>query len=229
MNCGAKMLEGPKIESYEPYHIGIRMRQGLDKNFMKKFRDLLKITNFEMLDPVEYNVPPVLDIASDKNVMIQMNFPANSINVFGDTPADVNESLDKILELINKMGIDIKFGISFFELIAELSIITKEVPSDIFRNFIDWDLDFFEKLNVSTTGIKLSTEMVDETEIFEFTIEPKLLSPKTRYHSRILLDLKIFKKSMIYKIILNQLLLVLSIRLRRGYNDNFDNAKKRQI
>lgn len=188
------MSNGPKIESYEPFHIGIRMRLSLDTNFMNKFRDLLKEDNFELLDPVEYNIPPVLDIAKDNNVMVQINFTANSVNIFGNSPSNVSEILTRIFELFNKMGIDINFGISFYELIAELSIVTDETPSDIFKNLINWDLDYFKKLNVSTTGLKISTEMVDETEIFDYTIEPKLLSPKTRYHSRMLLRSKDINK-----------------------------------
>lgn len=177
----------PEIEAYEPYHLGIKMKQMLDLNFVNKFRNLLSENNFDMLiESQERKLPPILDIAQKNNTIIQINFPGNSINVFGDDPKNVGDIQDKVIELFDNMGIDITFAISFYELIGELSIKTYKNPYEVLENKIKWDMDEFENLNASITGLKVSTtEAIDEMEYFEFTIEPKVLSPKNRYHSRI--------------------------------------------
>ena len=181
---------------YEPYHLGTKMRQVLDLNFMNKLRILLIENQFEMLiNQIEYNTPPIFDIAKKNDAIVQINLDSNAINILGNIPQNVMNTHNEVIDLFEVMGIDVKFSVSFYELIAVSSVKADISPLKVFENKINWEIEEFKTLNASTTGIKVSTsEIIDETEIFEYTIEPKFLSPTNRYYIRIFLRSKDINK-----------------------------------
>jgi hypothetical protein len=177
------------IIDYESNHLGCKIRPPLELNLLNQFRDSLVKNNFEILQSqLDFNPPPIVNFARKNDVMVQIHFPANSINVIGNSPNDMLDVLDDIISLLKEdLGLNLDIAISFYELLTVLTVKTDANPLEVLENKFGLGIEEFEELDASTTGIKISTsKLVDETELFEFHIEPKVLSPESTYFLRIM-------------------------------------------
>lgn len=136
-----------KIESYEPFHIGSKLRYYVDPNHIlaklyNKFEEM-NLSNF-ILNPDVLSgdklISPFLTIITnpEEKLTIQLNLSANALNVIGDEPKKVVELFLKLLNQLPGLGFELDSTFSFFEIITSIILnLEDEVikPQELFENF----------------------------------------------------------------------------------------------
>ena len=176
-----------EIESFEPYHIGIKLRPPIDPAIITKLISTLQKMDFETIQQAPYGIP-LIEIARKKNTVVQINLDANAVNAIGINPNDVMSIHEELIKSFDAINIDLESSVSFYELISVISIKTHQNPQKVLENNIKFDLSLFSKYDASISGIKISKSKIEnENELFEIYTEPKSLSPRERYYMRIFL------------------------------------------
>lgn len=176
-----------EIESFEPYHIGIKLRPPIDPATITKLISTLKKMDFETIQQAPYGVP-LIEIARKKNTIVQINLDANAINAIGSDPIDVMSIHNDLIKSFEVIDLDTESSISFYELISVISIKTHQDPQKVLENNVKFDSSLFKKYDASVSGIKISKSKIEnENELFELYTEPKSISPKEKYYMRIFL------------------------------------------
>lgn len=184
-----------EIESFEPYHIGIKLRSKLTEGvggISQKLRNVFKNAGYEILPEPSFQTGVIIgtlaeDIAKKDGMKIQINYDANAINTIGEDPKKVIEGFESLLKLLGELGYDTAASILFYEILSTMTIKTNANPLEVLGSATKISTEDFSDLDASVTGIKISTKEIKSTgELFELIIEPKITSPKNRYHVKFL-------------------------------------------
>lgn len=185
-----------EIESFEPYHIGIKIRPAFDPASIRKFREILGIKeSYEVIPESPYLGIPIIEVAKKETTIIQLNIEGNAVNSIGSNPNEVIEVSKEILDFLSESGFDMDSSVSFYEIIAAISIKTDKNPLETLTSNVKFETSQFNEFDASITGYKISsTDIKDENELFEMLIEPKAVSPKSRYFVKIFMRTRDFEK-----------------------------------
>jgi hypothetical protein len=182
-----------KIESYEPYHIGIKFANFVNINNLKmKLMESLKEKKYDLIEEkmqIPYLIEKIKEnIANKKKVRIELFYPVHAVNTIidlTDSPKNIIESFCDIIDIVKKLDYDLGKTIEFFELVTNLVILTDKKPINIFNKVIKVDLGTFNDLGkINATGFKFRCEK-NEKEFLELVFEPRLINPENRYFLRI--------------------------------------------
>ena len=174
-----------EIESYDPYHIGIKLKSHVDlKAFEKKIKKNLKKKNFVVNEENITDSPiPKSDILGKKgNVNILLNMVSWAINSVGDKPNDVIKIFNEVFDTIQSSGYEEDATINFYEIITNISIKTNKKPIELLNKNLKLDLKYLannDKLNV--LGVRIGDKLPEDgTDFTQIIIEPKPTSPNNR-------------------------------------------------
>lgn len=153
-----------KIESYDPFHIGIKLNPAVLANSLRReLLDSLKDSGFDILVKGQ-PMPNVRneDLAIKNDTRIQFSYEKHALNAIGKNPKDTTEIFKEVLDLIVKIGYEIKAFAPQFEILTNINIITEKNPTQIINNSIKCNLDSWKELdsNVNADGLKVT--LIDE-------------------------------------------------------------------
>lgn len=153
-----------KIESYEPFHIGIKLNPAvLTHSLRVQLLNSLKDSGFDILAKSQ-PMPNARneDLAIKNDTRIQLSYEKHALNTIGKNPKDTTEIFKEVLDLIVKMGYEIKAFAPQFEILINMNIITEKNPTQIINNSVKCNLDSWKELdsNVNVNGLKVA--LIDE-------------------------------------------------------------------
>lgn len=173
-----------EIESFEPYHIGTKLKPIVDiLSFKKKIRNKLRGEKYKVIENSSSDsmLPTMEELAIKNDVRVVFNPLAHALNTIGDKPDSVIGIFQEVNKSILDSGYEEKSTISFYEIVTNINIKVKTPPKEILNKDSKFILDLFKdcgKLN--TIGIRLSDNLPeDNREYIEIVIEPKPTSPNT--------------------------------------------------
>lgn len=185
-----KETKGVQIESYEPYHIGIKLDADINLERLKsKIKGPLKEKEYKIREEVLLVEPRVTAIAAKEilgikdNVRVELNFIANALNIIGEKPEKVIKIFKEISNILPEMGYNTSIAVSFYEIIMNATLKSDKNPIEMIANSTKLNLESLSARAVAVDGLKLSNkskkEMKDQlTELF---IEPSPISPNDRF------------------------------------------------
>ncbi|UCC91624.1 MAG: hypothetical protein JSV39_04950, partial [Candidatus Aenigmatarchaeota archaeon] len=176
-----------KIESYKPYHIGIKLKPYVDLDALKndiietlKTKGGYKITSKRKIDLGDVKIGFHLvgeTIATKDDTKIQLDFSANALNSIGKDQKEVINVFKQLIEIMPKKGYDLKATISFYEIISIVFISEIELEK-MFKNVLKINQKRIDSLglNIQTDGFRLKSPK--EIPSADFIFEPNPTNPK---------------------------------------------------
>ena len=186
------MLE---IEEYVPFHIGIKLIQGMPLNNIKKsMKEKLESNGYEI--PIErkdmqfpFNLP-LEPIGFKNNVEVTVNFEKEALNIVGETPNDVKDIFKEILDYLLELNYDnLEDIILFYEIVTNVGLKSDNNPLEVMDSSLNIKLDNLKKINpqISPIAIRIGSFRVnlEKNDHVELIIEPKKGSHSDRYMARL--------------------------------------------
>ncbi len=176
-----------EIQSYEPYHIGIKINASMPIEILrKKILPKLRESEFtvDTADELASNVTPKLEvIAVDGKNKIELNYQLSALNTIGEEPTSTTNTFKKLLSILSKLGYEIKGISTSIDIVANVFIKTDENPTKLINNSVKCDLSPWKELNENTHANGIKIDLVDEEyakESLRLMIGPSTLSPTTQ-------------------------------------------------
>ncbi len=196
-----------KIEPYDLCHIGIKLKSFVDLNILKdKVREVLSKNGYDLVDKALIDAEKRVIkgvICSKDNTTVELNYPANALNIVGKESANVSKIFSEVVNILPDIGYDTTATVIFYEILANLNIKLDKNPQDILTNSSTIDLKSLRDIkDVGVTGVLISNkDKAPEYAIFSLIIEPSPNSPRDRlvirlqYRSRDTKEILTFQRS----------------------------------
>ena len=173
-----------EIESFEPYHIGTKLKPTVDIiQLKKKIKDKLKEYKYKLLEDTSSDsmLPHIEDLAIKNDVRVVLNTLAHAINTIGDDPDKVINIFQEVNKLVLNSGYEEKSTVAFYEIITHVNIKVENSPKEILNKHSKLVMEYFKEFGkLNTIGIRLSDNLPeDSSEYTDIVIEPKSTSPNT--------------------------------------------------
>lgn len=173
-----------EIESFDPYHIGIKLNPTLNlPSFRLKILQAMKDVGFnvvaqEQLDP---NAKTEI-IVTDGDIRIELNYQVFALNTIGIEPKSTAELFQKLINMLKTMGYEIQALAPSFEILTNMNVKTDSDPTKIINKSVNCNLESWKELssNVNVTGLKV--DLIDNEygkEALTITIGPNPVRPTT--------------------------------------------------
>lgn len=179
-----------KIQSYVPYHLGIKLADYINlKNLKIQLNKILKEKKYKIVQsgeliPFEKNREI---IASKNDILVEIYYNANAINSIVKVTDDHQPVIDVFQDITNSLialDYNLKNTIDFYELVSNIVIISKNKPIQCLNQLLNIDFGEFKDFGkLSCTGFKLRSEK-NTGEYFDLVIEPKLSNPDKLFYVR---------------------------------------------
>jgi len=189
-----------EIEDYSPMVIGLKLRPDIPFDIIiRKMRGILKDNGFKVQNEVEepekaqqagFQInfgPPIESIGTKNNVEVNLNLQSQSVNIVGETPEDVMPIFEEVYGLLPELNYDIDELIPFYELFANVGIVTSATVLNVLTESIsNLNLDpLKDEINpdLSVVGIRIGSMKMNlvNKDNLEIVIEPKKGSHSHRY------------------------------------------------
>ncbi len=173
-----------EVESFEPYHVGTKLRSTVDiLLFKKKIKNKLKEYKYKIIENTDSDsvIPRIEDLAIKDDVRVILAGLNNALNTVGDDPDKVIDVFQEVNKSILDLGYEEESTISFYEIITHINIKVKVPPKNILNKHAKSILDLFKNYGrLNAIGIRLSDKLPEDTEEYvDIGIEPKPTSPNT--------------------------------------------------
>lgn len=204
------------IDSYEPYHIGLKLGVLVNVETLKnKLMKQLKDEDYKDKELVQsqINIDSISEILGIKEeTKIELNYTTHSVNIIGDQPATVIKHFEKIIEIFAKIGYDINVAVQFYEVIAGIVVKYDKNPMESMTNSVKLDVEKLTNTHKSLgarelgieslrIGNRLKPQMMD---IFtSIIVEPSAVNPsnsfliKTIYRSKSINEITLFHNELV--------------------------------
>lgn len=176
-----------EIQSYEPYHIGIKLNPSLPvETLRQKILPKLRSSGFNEVseDKIPSNVSHEIEvIAKDGNNKIQLNYPLSALNTIGEDPVSTTETFKKLLEIIKSLGYEINGVAASIDIVTNVFVKTDADPTEIINNSVKCDLNPWQELHKNTSVNGLKIDLIDEEtgkQSLRLIVGPSSLSPKSQ-------------------------------------------------
>ena len=182
------------IESYDLYHIGIKLNTNVLNFDMIKKNLLPKLAekDFNIVEEPKATLDLKTGILKSENIIlaefdgveVKFNMSTMALNFVGDNPEIVRKAFEDCIGSIEDIGWDLNQVFLFFELAIKATLKTDNNPIVVIKNSSKINLEQFEGINnIAVSAIKVTSEGKDPSNKnwFNLVIEPKLVSPTTRY------------------------------------------------
>lgn len=174
-----------KIETYEPYHMGIKLTNALSLPAFRKriISALSEQTDFVVSGDAFDGLSPNDVIAKTNDVRIEINYQSQALNVIGDKPETTTTVFKKLLDILESLDYELENAlVMFYEVLSNVLVNVDEDYSTVLTNAVNCNLDGFKELN---PNVKISTVKIDfvdkehGTDSLEMVISSNQVRPKT--------------------------------------------------
>ena len=178
-----------EIESFEPYHIGIKLQANVNLDILgNKLRRMFKEKGYEISEKsvAQMNIPILSprDVLALKNgVRVEFNLPARALNTIGSEPVKVLRSFKEVVQTLSDLDYSLEATIGFYETVATIIVKSEKHPRQMINNGVRINLESFEELGETVVDSLriVNVEPTEEQGMIRLTIEPNPTSPNTRY------------------------------------------------
>lgn len=173
------------IETYEPYHIGIKLTSALSLPAFRKriFSAISEQTDFVMSGDSFDGLSQNDIIAKINDVRIEINYSSQALNVIGDKPEPTKVVFTKLLDILESLDYELENTlVAFYEVLANAIIRVDENYSNVLTNSISCNLDGFKELNPNVKISNLKIDFIDKEsgkESLDLVIGSNPVRPKT--------------------------------------------------
>jgi len=171
-----------KIESFDPYHIGIKLNNVNFQIFRQKIIKTMKSLEMPISakDEMPFNVPIEI-LTSDGETRIELNYSSLAINTIGNDPHKTNELFSKLTKVLTTIGYELDSLVIFYEVQTNINIKLDTSPLELVSKSVSCNLESWKELHsgVSVNGIKI--ELVDNelgAQSLAIVVYPNPIRPK---------------------------------------------------
>lgn len=173
-----------EIESFDPYHIGIKLNPTLNlPSFRLKVLQAMKDVGFNVVAQEQLNSNVQIEVlATDKDVRIEFNYQVFALNTIGIEPKSTAELFQKLINMLKTIGYEIQALAPSFEILTNINVKTDNDPTKIINKSVNCNLESWKELNsnVNVTGLKV--DLIDKEygkEVLTVTVGPNPVRPST--------------------------------------------------
>jgi len=184
-----------KINSYTPYHIGIKLNPSIPIRELRQI--ILKNAETFNMEPIageiiQPNISTEILVKST-DVRIEMNLVALALNTIGENPKKVTDIFEKVVNLLSENNYDLKSLAVFYELVISAHIDHSGDSFKILNKAVKCNITPIKDLvsDMSVHGIKFSIGFDEkETDALSMLVNlspinpSKLLLLKISYQTR---------------------------------------------
>ena len=174
-----------KIETYEPYHIGIKLTNALALPAFRKriISALSEQTDFVVSGDTFDGLSPNDVIAKINDVRIEINYQSQALNVIGDKPETTTTVFKKLLDILESLDYELEDTlVVFYEVLSNVLVSVDEDYSKVLTNSVSCNLDGFKELNPNVKVSTVKIDFVDKEsgkESLDLVIGSNPVRPKT--------------------------------------------------
>lgn len=155
-----------EIETYEPYHIGIKLTSPLTLSaFRKRIVDAMA-KNSDFTDITTSDFDPNYQnelIAKFEDVRIEFNYVSLALNTVGDSPNKTSVAFRKLLDLLVDLDYELDNTlVVFYEIISNIIIKINQDSSNMLTKSVNCDLEGFRELNPNVNVSTLKIDLIDK-------------------------------------------------------------------
>jgi len=183
-----------EIDSYEPYHIGIKLQSHISletlggklrKTFKEKGFDIPERAVTEMTLPI---LPSREVLGVKDGVRVEFNVPVQALNTIGAEPEKVMNVFKDLISILSSLEYDLGASIAFYEIVASINIKTEKHPREAINKSIKADLGAFAEYGeiVKDSFRIVNVAPTEKQGQINMTVEPSPSSPNTKYLIRLL-------------------------------------------
>lgn len=175
------------IESYEPYHLGIKLDLIVNLIGLRdKLKKLLKEKGYEeSAAQPQFGLEPAVEVLGIRDgVRIELNFVAQAINTIGDEPGKVFEQFEELVKLFSDMGYDTNIAIPFYEIVTNIDVKSEKNPVELIDSAVKLSIEPpLSTRGVTVTSLRISNKLKPEMrEVFtDISIQPNPVNPSNRF------------------------------------------------
>ena len=175
-----------EIESYEPYHIGIKLTSPLALPAFRKriIGAMTKDSDFKDTSDNDFDATlPNEVIAKLDDVKIEFNYQSLALNTVGDDPAKTSSTFKKLVSLLQSLDYELDNTlVVFYEVLSNIIIKINEDSLNMLTKSVNCNLDGFRELNPNVNVSVLKIDLVDKEsrkESMELTVGTNPVRSKT--------------------------------------------------
>ena len=173
------------IESYEPFHVGIKLANTISlPAFRKRLLTGMKQQGFTIVADDEYDADNKTEtIAKNNNAKIEFNYPLFALNTVGSNPKQVAEEFEKLMKLLISLDYELENAlVVFYDVFSNVVIHLDEDPAKLIDNSVKCNLDPWKEINSNAHIAALRIDVADleyGKGQMTMTIGPNPVRPKT--------------------------------------------------
>lgn len=188
-----------RIKSYEPFHIGSKIRYYVDLgHLIAKLYDHFEENpkeNFETNENIlsrDKFFSPLFNILTNKKekMTIQLSYTANALNVIGNKPENVIDLFLDLMDILPSLGFELESTFSFYEIITNIILFIDGItPSEIFENLTSKklsEINYIPDLNINFLRFTDKFNPMEDEERFQLELVPNRTNPNKSIILRIL-------------------------------------------
>lgn len=180
---------GIRIQSYEPYHIGIKINPSLATDLISLRYKLINSLGAKSpgIDLTKISsVSGIEVLKSEKEERVELNYDAFALNTVGNNPKNTLRLFKKVVSGIESLDYDVDGFATFQEVVTNVNIKVQNKPIDILKKLSKVKLEPFRDISpIETIGLKFGTPDNKEV-IFNIILEVNPVNPQSLLVMRIL-------------------------------------------
>lgn len=157
-----------KINSFSPYHIGIKLNPAIPIRELRQIiLENVRTFNMEKIagEIIQPNISTEI-LVKDNDVRIEMNFVALALNTVGENPKKVTDIFEKVVKLLSENNYDLKSLAIFYELVISAHIDHGGDSFKILNKAVKCNITSVKDLvsDMSVEGIKFNIGLEDKDQ-----------------------------------------------------------------
>ncbi len=181
-----------KIESFESYHVGIKLNPAGSLDILaSKLRERLGTERGYVVpkDTVSESrirlIPPLETLATKNDVRIELNYIVGALNTIGTSPAEVSKTFADLPHYLIALGYELPAAVQYYEILATALIISDAKPADTLSKVVGRTIKGFDDLGpFNVTALRFSFED-PKKDSANLILEPSPTSPNSRLVLRV--------------------------------------------
>jgi len=173
-----------EIESYDPYHIGIKLNNTiLLPVFRQKLIKAMKNLEMEVTAPDQMpsNVTTEI-ITTEGDTRIEFNYKGFALNTIGNDPKQTSQFFSKLLKVLTTIGYELDSLAAFYEIVTNINIKSDINPTELINRTVNCNLESWKELgsDVNVNGLKI--DLLDKEygkEYMTILVGPNPVRPKS--------------------------------------------------
>ena len=153
-----------KIESYEPFHVGIKLINTISlPAFRKRLIEGMKKQGFTVVANEEYDSDNKTEtIAKNDNAKIEFNYPLFALNTVGSVPKKVADEFEKLVNLLTSLDYELENAlVSFYDILSNVIIHSDEDAIKLINNSVKCSLEPWKEINPNVQISALKIDLSD--------------------------------------------------------------------